>query len=476
MNNEEIFTESLVERLEKSFSELLSMLDEKKYRLFSEKINEMNPVDIADFFEELTKEQLPTVLGLLKKDVSAEVFAELDGDMREKVVLSMTDRQLSSVFEELYLDDAAEVTKELPANLVHRIMKSVTPETRAQINRLLSYPEDSAGSIMNADFVSLRSGMTCSAAIDHIRRTGVEKETVYTAYVTDSSRVLLGTVSFKDLLFADPSVEVGEIMDENVIFAMTHDDKETASDTVSRYSLLALPVVDGERRLVGIITVDDAMDVIIEETTEDIEIMAAITPGDKPYLKTGVIETWRQRIPWLLLLMVSAIFTSSIITHYETAIGTYAILTAFFPMLMDTGGNAGSQTSVTVIRGMSLDEIAPRDVLRVLWKELRVALLCGACLAVACFIKTMLVDFGLQTTTVLENGAVQNNLLIAAIVSVTVLSAVVVAKLIGTLLPMGAKRIGLDPAVMASPFITTIVDAITLFVYFAIASRFLELM
>lgn len=467
--------ETLKERLEKSFSELISLLDGRQFALFSARIHEMNPVDIADFLEQVPDAQLPTVLGLLKKDVSAEVFAELDGDMRERVVASMTAGQLSSVFEELYLDDAAEVAKELPANLVHRLMKSVTPETRAQINRILSYPEDSAGSIMNAEFVSLRVGMTCAAAIDHIRSTGVDKETVYNAYVTDRSRILLGTVSFKDLLFADPSAEVGEIMDESVIFVRTHDDRELASDTVSKYGLLALPVVDRENRLVGIITVDDAVDVIIEETTEDIEIMAAITPGAKPYLRAGVFETFKQRIPWLLLLMISAIFTGAIITHYESAIGTYAILAAFFPMLMGTGGNAGSQTSVTVIRGMSLDEIAPRDVLRVLWKEFRVSLLCGVCLGVACFIKTMLIDFGLRATTVLDNGVVQNNVMIAVIVSLTAVAAVIIAKMIGALLPMGAKGVGLDPAVMASPFITTIVDAVTLIVYFAIASKFLPL-
>ena len=462
-------------RLEKSFSELLSLLEKRKYSLFREQINEMNPVDIADFFEELEPQQIPKVLGLLQKDVSAAAFAELDSDMSEKVILSMTDRQLSSVLEELYLDDVTELAHELPANLVHRVMKSVTPETRAQINHLLSYPDDSAGSIMNAEFVSLRAGMTCSAAIEHIRRTGVDKETVYTAYVTDHSRILLGTVSFKDLLFADPSTEIDGIMDENVICAGTLDDRESVADAVSRYGLLAIPVVDGERRLVGIVTVDDAMDVMIEETTEDIEKMAAITPGDKPYLKMGIFETFKQRIPWLLILMISAIFTGAIITYYESAIGTYAILAAFFPMLMGTGGNAGSQTSVTVIRGMSLDEIAPRDVLKVLWKELRVSLLCGACLSVACFIKTMIVDFGFRTSTVLENGMVQNNLMIAFVVGLTAFAAVVIAKLIGVLLPMGAKRIGLDPAVMASPFITTIVDAVTLFVYFFVASRFLGL-
>lgn len=464
------------ERLETAFGELHALLEKGEYGAFGRLVNEMNPVDVADFFEELEYVLIPRVFKLLQKDVSAEVFAELDSDMQRRVIESMTDKELSSIIEELYLDDVAEMAHELPANLVHRVMKNATSETREQINRLLSYPEDSAGSIMNAEFISLRESMTCGAAIEYIRKTGIDKETVYNAYVTDSARVLKGTVSFKDLLFAPPEQTVGETMESNVIFAGTLDDREAVADTVSKYSLLALPIVDGENRLVGIVTVDDAIEVMIEETTEDIEIMAAITPGDKPYLKTGVIETWKKRIPWLMILMISAIFTGAIITHYESAIGTYAILTAFFPMLMDTGGNAGSQTSVTVIRGLSLDEIRPKDILRVLWKELRVSLLCGLCLAVVCFIKTMVVDFGLRVETVLESGEVQNNILIAVIVSVTVLVAVVVAKIIGTVFPIGAKKIGLDPAVMASPFITTIVDTITLVVYFSIASKLLGFM
>lgn len=461
------------ERLEEAFDELRELLENGQYGAFGRLINEMNQVDVADFFEELEYVQIPKVFKLLKKDASAEVFAELDSDMQQRVIESMTDKELSSIVEELYLDDVAEMAHELPANLVHRVMKNATKETRDQINKLLSYPEDSAGSIMNAEFISLRENMTCGQAIEYIRKTGVDKEMVYNAYVTDSARILKGTVSFKDLLFSPPDRTVGDTMECNVIFAGTLEDRETVADTVSRYGLLALPIVDGESRLVGIVTVDDAMEVMIEETTEDIEIMAAITPGDKPYFKTGVIETWKKRIPWLMILMISAIFTGAIITHYESAIGTYAILTAFFPMLMDTGGNAGSQTSVTVIRGLSLDEIRPCDILRVLWKELRVSFLCGICLAVVCFIKTMVVDFGFKAETVLENGSVQNNILVAVIVSITVLTAVVVAKIIGTVFPIGAKKIGLDPAVMASPFITTIVDTITLIVYFSIASRLL---
>jgi magnesium transporter len=300
-------------------------------------------------------------------------------------------------------------------------------------------------------------------------------ETVYVAYVTDESRVLEGVVDLKSLLFASPDDKIGDIMNPNVIFGYTHDDREKVANLISHYDILALPIVDNEKRLVGLVTVDDALDVLETEATEDIEKMAAILPTDKPYMKTGVFETWKKRIPWLLILMISATFTGAIITHYEAAIGTYAILTAFFPMLMDTGGNAGGQTSVTVIRGLSLGEIELRDAFRVLWKELRVATLCGLTLSAVTFVKVMAIDFRFQATSVMENGALQNNLLIAAIISLTVFSAILVAKTVGTLLPIGAKRIGLDPAVMASPFITTIVDTVTLFIYFTVASAWLPL-
>jgi magnesium transporter len=298
---------------------------------------------------------------------------------------------------------------------------------------------------------------------------------VYVAYVTDEKRKLLGTVSFKELLFAGASEIIGEIMTEEVIYATTVDDREYAADTIAKYGLLALPIVDKEDRLVGIITVDDAIDVINEEATEDIEIMAAITPTDKPYMKTGVFETWKKRFPWLLILMLAAVFSSAVITHYENAIGTYAVLTVFFPMLMNTGGNAGSQSSVAIIRAMSLGEITMKNFFRVLWKEFRVSMLCGACLAIVCFIKTIIVDFRFQATEVFENGFVRDNFKVAAVVSATAFFAVVVAKVVGTLLPMLAKKIKLDPAVMASPFITTIVDTVTLVIYFSIASKVLGL-
>ena len=458
------------EEMESRFDELNALLEDRQFSKFSQELSEMNPVDVADFFSELDNKRIPAVFKLLGKDVAAEVFAELDTDMQKYIIEAMTDREITRIIEELAIDDAAETISELPANIVTRIMKNVTSETRKEINRYLSYPEGSAGSEMTAEFVDLRAHMTVAQAIEHIRKTGVDKEAVYYAYVTDARRVLQGTVSFKDLLFAKSDTLIKDLMTEDPIYAATVDDREYAADTVAKYGLLALPIVDKENRLVGILTVDDAIDVINEEATEDIELMAGITPTDKPYLKTGVFETWKKRFPWLLILMIAAVFSSMVITHYESAIGTYAILAAFFPMLMNTGGNAGSQSSVAIIRALSLDEISMKNFFKVLWKEFRVSLLCAACLSIVCFAKTMAIDFKFQTQEILANGSVQNNLAIAAIVSVTAFCAVVIAKVVGVIFPMAAKKVGLDPAVMASPFITTVVDIITLVVYFAIAS------
>ena len=462
------------EQIEDAFAECRELLERRRYSEFARMIEDMNPVDAADFFSSLKYENIPTVFKLVKKDCLADIFAELDSDVQEKIIVAMTDRELSYIIEDLYLDDAVDMIGELPANVVTRIMKVATKETREQINRFLAYPEYSAGSVMTAEFISLHGSMTVAQAIEHIRRTGVDKETVYTAYVTDNRRVLEGTISFKELLFSRENETIDCICNKELIYACTTDDQEYVADTIAKYGLLALPIVDNEQRLVGIVTVDDAIDVIQEEATEDIEIMAAITPSDKPYLKTGVFETWKKRFPWLLVLMLSAIFSSAIITHYESAIGTYAILTAFFPMLMNTGGNAGSQSSVAIIRAMSLGEIEKKSFFRVLWKEFRVSVLCAVGLGAVCFLKTMAIDFKFQMTEVLPSGAVQDNLMIAFVVSVTACCAVVFAKFIGTILPMGAKKIGLDPAVMASPFITTIVDTVTLVIYFAIASSLLH--
>lgn len=451
-----------------SFDVLSELLEKKQYSTFMKAVEELNPVDTAEFLMTLPKDRLPAVFRLLKKDQAADVFAEMDPDIQEFIISAMTDREISTILEDLYLDDAAALLGELPANMVKRIMKNAKPDTRQQINKLLAYPDDSAGSIMTAEFIDLRKDLTCNQAIDYIRQTGVDKETVYVAYVTDSRRVLEGIVPLTELLFAKPDELVSDIMDINFVCAKTHDDQETVAGLIQKYDLLAVPVVDMEGRLVGIVTVDDAVDVMQDEATEDIEKMAAILPTDKPYMKTGVFETWRKRIPWLLLLMVSATFTSKIIGHYESALNGMVALTMFMPMLMDTGGNAGGQSSVTIIRGLSLGDIKPSDVLKVLWKEFRVALLCGAVMGIATFAKVMLVDQ-------IYNDASGKGLMIAFVVSLTLVAAVVVAKIIGTLLPIGAKRIGLDPAVMASPFITTIVDAVTLMLYFEFASFMLGL-
>jgi magnesium transporter len=453
-------TELMDERMEELMQELLELLDGKRYSDFMRRVDELNPVDVAEFFNDLPEERQPSVFRLLEKDLAAEIFAELDGDVQETLIVAMSDREVRVMLDELFVDDAVDMLAEMPSNVVKRILKNVTPETRAQINRFLSYPEDSAGSVMTAEFIELRKSMTCAQAVDTIRRTGVDKETVYVAYVTDPSRHLEGVIRLQDLLFAEPDEVLEDLMDTNIICASTHDDRETVAATISKYDLLVLPIVDKERRLVGIVTVDDAIDVLQEEATADIEMMAAITPTDKSYLKTSVFETFKKRIPWLLLLMLSATFTGAIITHYEEAVGTWTILTAFMPMLMGTGGNAGSQSSIAVIRSLSLGEIELRDIWRVLFKELRVSLICGVVMGVATFIKVLVIDLKLDFSQVL----------VALVVSISLVLTVILAKVIGTVLPILAKRIGLDPAVMASPFITTIVDALSLMLYFEVAS------
>ena len=453
-------TELMDERMEELMQELLELLDGKRYSDFMRRVDELNPVDVAEFFNELPEERQPSVFRLLEKDIAAEIFAELDGDVQETLIVAMSDREVRVMLDELFVDDAVDMLAEMPSNVVKRILKNVTPETRAQINRFLSYPEDSAGSVMTAEFIELRKSMTCAQAVDTIRRTGVDKETVYVAYVTDPSRHLEGVIRLQDLLFSEPDEVLEDLMDTNIICASTHDDRETVAATISKYDLLVLPIVDKERRLVGIVTVDDAIDVLQEEATADIEMMAAITPTDKSYLKTSVFETFKKRIPWLLLLMLSATFTGAIITHYEEAVGTWTILTAFMPMLMGTGGNAGSQSSIAVIRSLSLGEIELRDIWRVLFKELRVSLICGVVMGVATFIKVLIIDLRLDLSQIL----------VAVVVSISLVLTVILAKIIGTVLPILAKRIGLDPAVMASPFITTIVDALSLMLYFEVAS------
>ena len=457
------------------FEKLLSLFENRQYTTLMTELDELTPIDAAEFLSTLPFEKLPLMFRMLKKDMAADIFAELDVDLQEKLIEKMTDREISDILEEIYTDDAVDMLEEMPASVVRRILKNVTSQTRAEINRFLSYPVGSAGSVMTSELIDLKKEMTCAEAVERIRRIGLDKETVYVAYVVNQKRVLEGVVPLKSLLFANPEDKIEDIMNPNVLYAYTHDDQETVANMISRYDILALPITDKERRLVGIVTVDDALDVLEDEATEDIEKMAAILPTDKPYMKTGVWETWKKRVPWLLLLMLTATFTSTIITHYEAAIGTYAILTAFVPMLMNTGGNAGSQSSVTIVRGLSIGEIEMRDVFRVLLKETSVSVLCGITLGAATFLKVMALDFRFQASTALESGMIQNNLQIAAVISITVFFGIVIAKIVGTLLPILTKRIGLDPAVMASPFITTIVDTVTLIIYFSVATVILHI-
>jgi len=440
----------------------LSLVHEKKFIELRSLMTEAEPADIALLFEELAHEEAPLVFRVLPKELAAEVFVEMDSDLQERFIGTFTDHELKNILEELFLDDIVDIVEEMPANVVSRILANTSD--RNTINHLLAYPGDSAGSIMTVEYINLRPTMTVSESFAHIRRVGFESETVYTCYVTDN-RKLIGVVSVLDLLLADPNIAVSEIMTTNVVSVPTLMDKEEVALLFSKYDFLALPVVDKEGLLVGIITVDDAFDVMSEADEEDFTKMAAITPTDRPYLKTSAIEIWLNRVPWLLILMLSATFTGIIISSFENALATTVVLTAFIPMLMGTGGNAGSQASVTVIRGISLGEIEFRDLLAVIWKEIRVAVLCGATLAVATFGKLMLVD------KLIMGGDI--NLTVALVVSITQLLTVICAKIIGCLMPMLADKLHLDPAVMASPFITTIVDALSLLVYFAIASALL---
>jgi magnesium transporter len=445
---------------------ILELLGTKDYSALKELLSSETPQDIAQAISRLDENSIPVVFRVLPKELAAEAFVEMESAEQELLIKSFSDIQLKQIFDELFIDDTVDIIEEMPANVVKRILKSADPEKRKQINELLNYPEDSAGSVMTTEYVTLRPAMTVMEAILRIRRTVVDKETVYTCYVTSSDRILLGVISVKDLLVANDDAIVGDIMNTHVIYATTNQNKEEVAREMAKYDFLAIPVVDHEKRLVGIVTFDDAIDVIEEATTEDIEKMAALVPSDKPYLKTGILEIWKNRIPWLLMLMVSATFTGQIIKSFESALAGSVILTAFIPMLMDTGGNAGSQSSVTIIRGMALNEISMKNILVIIWKELRVSLLCGIALAAANFIKILLVD----------NLIFKNNIsmTVAAVVCITLVMVVFVAKIIGSSLPILAKRLGFDPAVMASPFITTIVDAISLLVYFNIAKIMIE--
>ncbi len=438
-----------------------TLLEQKKYNSLRDILSTINPADIAALFEDLPHNKLPLLFRLLPKELAAESFVEMDGDLQEELIRGFSDNELKEVIDELYLDDAVDLVEEMPANVVKRILTQADAETRRLINEMLKYPEDSAGSIMTTEYVDLRPDMTVSEAIKHIRRTGIDKETVNVCYVTDASRNLTGVLSIRDLILSSDDTEIADVMSPNVISVNTLEDQETVASMFAKYSFTALPVVDGENRLVGIVTVDDAIDVIQEEATEDIEKMAAITPSDKPYLKQSVFSIFKSRIPWLLLLMISATFTGAIITHFEDSLSAYIVLVASIPMLMDTGGNCGSQSSVTIIRGLSLHEISFSDTLRVVWKEFRISILCGVTLAIVNFFKMLLLG---QATS-----------LVAMVISLTLIFTVIMSKMIGCLLPIAAKRIGFDPAVMASPIITTVVDAMSLLIYFEIARAILKI-
>lgn len=446
--------------------QLMDLVQTKQFRKLRSILMEMNEVDVAEFLDELGPEETILVFRLLPKEQAAEVFAELeDSDDQERLINALNDKELREVLDELYLDDTVDVIEDMPANVVSRILRNSDPASRSQINQLLNYPKDSAGSIMTTEYVFLHPDATVEESFARIRKEGMDKETIYTCYVTQN-RVLLGVVTVRRLLLSAYETKIRDIMETNVLSVNTHDDKEDVAQMLNKYDLSAIPVVDGDNRLVGIVTFDDAMDVIEEETTEDFEKMAAILPSDKPYLKTGVFETWRSRIPWLMLLMLSATFTGIIITKFESALAACVVLTSFIPMLSGTGGNSGSQSSTAVIRALSLDEIEFSDMAAVVWKESRVAVLCGVCLACANFVKMMIVDRWLM-----GNPAVTP--MVALVVCLTLVFTVLCAKVVGCTLPMAAEKIGIDPAVMASPFITTIVDALSLLIYFFFATQLL---
>ena len=438
-----------------------TLLQEKKYRQLRDLLAEQNPADLAPLMEGLEPTARAVAFRLLSKDRAAETFVELESDTQTLLIRSFSDAELKEIVDELYVDDAVDLIEEMPANVVRRILDQTDPETRRAINEILKYPDDTAGSLMTVEYVGLRTGMTVADAFANIRRTGIDKETIYNCYVVDDDRKLLGMVTAKSLMLAEQDEVIDDLTEQDIITVRTLEDKEEVARKFAKYDLLAIPVVDSEDRLVGIVTVDDAIDVIQEEATEDMEKMAAITPTDKSYLSTGVFETWWKRIPWLLLLMVSATITSTILGKFNERLAIVPILTIFIPMLMDTAGNAGGQSSVTVIRALSLGDVKMGDVFRVVWKELRVAFLCGICLAAVGFGKVILIDGA---------SPVQ-----ALVVSLTMALTILVAKFVGCTLPILAKRIGLDPAVMAAPFITTIVDALSLLVYCNVAALLLHI-
>ena len=435
--------------------ELLDLLNSKNLSEAKNKLMEMNEFDIAELIEDLPDDKLIQAFRLLPKSIASDVFVNMDDEVQKKLITSLTNNEATAIIEDMYTDDAADLFDEMPAVMISKLLNGVSKETRLQINKLLKYPDNSAGSLMAMEYIHLKKGLTIRESIERIRKQKEEFVSYDSCFVTDNERKLLGYVTVKDIIINEPTTLIDDIMHECEHSLTTMMDQEEVAGIFQDYDYSTLPVVDSENRLVGIITIDDIVDIIEEEATEDMEKMAAIMPTDKTYMKTGVFETWKKRIPWLLLLMISATFTGSIITHFEEALASTVILTSFIPMLMDTGGNAGSQASVSVIRSLSLDEIEFKDTLKVIWKEIRVAVLCGITLAIANFAKLIWID---------QVGAK-----IAAVVCLTLIVTVLFAKFVGSSLPILAKRIGFDPAGMASPFITTIVDACSLLIYFKIA-------
>lgn len=445
---------------------ILELIETKDYRRIKELLLEENSADIAELFEDLPDKAAILVFRLLPKDVGAEIFAYLSAETHTVLINAFTDGEIRAMLSELYLDDTVDILEELPASFVSKILSVADEQTRREINQLLNYPEDSAGSIMTTEYVTLRADSTVEEAFANLRRVSIDKETIYTCYVTEKRR-LIGVVTVKDMLIAPEGSKIGDIMETNVISANVHTDREEVAVMFDKYDFLAIPIVDNDERLVGIVTVDDAIDVMRSSATEDIEVMAAITPSAKSYLRTGVFELVLKRIPWLLLLMISATFTGGIITSFEESLGVLPILTAYIPMLMDTGGNAGGQASATIVRCLALGEVRGSDIFRIVFKEARVAIICGTILALVNFAKIMLLD-----RLVLGNTSI--SLAVAATVCITLALTVIIAKIVGCSLPIGAKKIGLDPAVMASPFITTIVDALALMAYFKVAVTLIE--
>lgn len=450
------------ERIEELENQIKALLEEKKYHQIRQILVDLNEADIAEIIETIDKkDDVVRIFRLLPKDNAAEVFSYIPIEYEQMIIESLTNREIGRIMNDLYSDDAVDMLEEMPANVVKKVLAATDQETRRDINSLLNYPEDSAGSIMTVEYVDLRAYMSMNDAIERIRQTGVDKETINNCYVTDAQKHLLGTISLREIILSNSDEIIKDVMEDNIITVHTLDDQEEVAKQFQKYDFAAMPVVDNENRLVGIITVDDVMDIIEEEATEDIEMMAAITPTDQPYMKTSTLQTYKKRIPWLLLLMISASITGKIIQGFEEALSTCVILTAFIPMLMDTGGNCGSQASVSVIRALSLDEVEFKDLPKIIFKEIKVALIVGLTLSIANFVKIMVID--------------QTSMTVALVVCLTLFVTIVVAKLVGCILPVIASRIGFDPAVMASPFITTIVDALSLLVYFNIAQIFLNM-